>query len=78
MFCIVDGEMYLSFIEHTWIGDTSSSCHIINQSTCMFYDESINESVQDSFGGVQATKKGMLCCNLIQVDGLMTEKVCPL
>ena len=75
MFCTVDGEKYPSFTEHTWIGDAGSSCHITNQSTSVYDVESINEHVQDICGGMQATKKGKLCCNRKQVDGSMTEKV---
>ena len=32
---IVDSERYHSFINHTWVGDIVSSCHITNQSTYM-------------------------------------------
>ena len=45
MFCTVDGEKYPSFTEHTWMGDTVSSCHITNQSTFMYDMESIGEPV---------------------------------
>ena len=73
-FCIVDGENYLSFTEHTWICDTGSPCHITNQSTSMYDMESIDEPVQSNCGGMQATKKGKLCCNIKQVGGLMIDK----
>ena len=64
MFSTVDGEKYASFTEHTWIGDTGSSCHNTNQSTSMYNEESINEPVHGSFRGVQATKKEKFCCNI--------------
>ena len=74
MFCAVDGEKYPSFTEHTQISNTSSSCHITNLSTSMYDAESINEPVKDNCGVMQATNKGKLCCNIKQVDSLMTEK----
>ena len=45
MICIVDGEKYPLFTEHTWIGDTGSLCHITNQSTSMYDVKSNNYSV---------------------------------
>ena len=41
----------------------------------MYNVGSVNEPVQGSCGGMQTTKKGKLCCNVKQVDGLMIEKI---
>ena len=68
MMCTIDGTSFHTFTKNTWIGDSSSSCHITNNEKGIFEVIKIDESIQGSSGTMPATKKGKLRVIVWQVN----------
>jgi hypothetical protein len=75
-FHVIDGVEYPSFTDNTWIGDTGSSCHIVNDDTGLYDITPISEVV-GGIGGqsIRATKMGRLNVVIKQADGTQVKRV---
>ena len=79
MMCTIDGDTFYSFTRNTWIRDSGTSCHIINDDTGLFEVTDINELIQGSSSIMPTTNKGKVCFHVCQVN--RTEQVhvlCPM
>ena len=66
------GAQDVGFSNNTWIGDSSTSCHMTNCDEEMFDWKRINEEITIGNGKpMKATKVGLLHLELIQKDGSM-------
>ena len=63
MMCTINGDTSLSFTKNMWIGDSSASCHIMNNDTTSFDIIDINESIKGSSHIMPATKKASYMCS---------------
>ena len=64
---------HVKFNEHTWIGDTGASCHMMNNETGLYEIEWINDRVTLGSGKpMMVTKKGKLKVLIRQSDGSTT------
>ena len=71
------------FTKNTWIGDSSTLCHIIDDDVTLFNVTKIYKSVERNSSSMPATKKGKLLVNICQVNNtewvhtLWPVKSCP-
>ena len=69
--------------QDTFVGDTGTSCHIVNSENGLFDTSPIDEGVNTMSGRMKATMKGKMIVELQQADGKTVErmlenvKVCP-
>ena len=68
MMCIIDGELFFTFLKHKQIGDSGVSCYITNNDTEIHDVADISKSVQGFLDNLKATKKGNLYIMVRQVD----------
>ena len=57
MLCMIDCDMFHSFMKNTWVGDLGALSHITNNDTGHYNVTIINESVQGHSGNMPATKR---------------------
>ena len=69
MLCTIDREIFHSFMKNTWIGDSSTLHHIMNDNMGSLKSPKFMSQFKEAWAVCLPSEKGKLCINVWQVYG---------